>query len=150
MQKKYFPVLGILLMNRIRAVIESVESCDSISIVELKAGIGTVSAVVVETPNTANYLNTGREVYILFKETEVSIGKNFSGEISLRNRFDCTILAVERGRILSRVIMECMGEKIVSIITTRSVDSLDLKKGDNVVAFVKTNEVSLMEIDSNV
>ncbi|WP_457627820.1 TOBE domain-containing protein [Persephonella sp.] len=137
-------------MNRIKAVIKSVESSDSISLVELETAAGKMSAVVVETPDSADYLKTGREVYILFKETEVSIGKDLSGRISLRNRFDCTVLTVEKGKILSRIVMDCKGERIVSIITTRSVESLELKEGDRVTALVKTNEVSLLEMDGNV
>jgi molybdopterin-binding protein len=133
-------------MNKIKGVIVSIESSESISLVEIDTPVGRVCSVVVETPETAEYLRDGNEVYILFKETEVSIGKDFSGGISLRNKIDCTVKEIRRGKILSRIVLECGKEKIVSIITTGSADRMNIQIGDRVTAFIKTNEVSLMEI----
>ena len=133
-------------MNRLRGRIINIESSESISLVEVKTDIGYICAVVVETPETAGYLKIKNDIYVLFKETEVSIGKELSGMISLRNRFECVVEEVEKGKVLTRLILKCKDKIIKSVITTRSAEKMKIKKGDNVTALVKTNEVSLMEI----
>jgi len=101
------------------------------------------SSIVLETPATASYLKTGNSVNLLFKETEVSIGKNLSGLISLRNRFQGTIKRIEQSDILSKVYIDYQSHKIISIISTRSTQKLGLVAGDHIEWLVKTNEVSL-------
>ncbi|SNZ10063.1 molybdenum-pterin binding domain-containing protein [Persephonella hydrogeniphila] len=133
-------------MNKIRGIIVNIESSENVSLVEVDTPVGKICSVVIETPETADYLKKGNEVYVLFKETEVSVGKNFSGEISLRNRVECIVKEIQKGKILSRIVLQSDGEDIVSVITTRSAERMNIQKGDNVTAFIKTNEVSLMEI----
>jgi molybdopterin-binding protein len=57
----------------------------------------------------------------------------------------CTVLQIDRGELLSKVSLQFQKYKLISAITTRSVNSLDLKIGDEVEALVKANEVSLMK-----
>lgn len=45
--------------------------------------------------------------------------------------------------ILSEVILDTAAGEIVSVITTRSVEALDLKPGDAVTAQVKSTNISL-------
>ncbi len=87
-------------------------------------------------------------VDVLFKETEMSLAKNFSGLISLRNRVQTTVKLVRSGVILSEVVLDYRVQSISSIITTRSIKHLGIKPGDEVEALVKANEVSLMEVGS--
>ncbi|MBK3332763.1 tobe domain protein [Persephonella atlantica] len=135
-------------MNRIKGKITGIESSGSISLVDVDTPLGKLCAVIVETPSTADYLTVGNQIYVLFKETEVSIGKNLSGELSLRNKIPCIVEKVDKGKILSRVVLRCKDIRIKSIITSRSVERMAIKEGDNVVALIKTNEVSLMESDN--
>ncbi|MDE2027992.1 MAG: TOBE domain-containing protein, partial [Candidatus Omnitrophica bacterium] len=81
---------------------------------------------------------------LLFKEAEVSIGKNLSGLISLRNRFKGTVKQLEKSPILTKVFLEYKKGQVVSIISTRSAQKLALAPGDEVEWLVKTNEVSLL------
>jgi molybdopterin-binding protein len=57
----------------------------------------------------------------------------------------CIVQQIERGELLSKVSLQFQKYTITSAITTRSVDSLNLKIGDEVEALVKANEVSLMK-----
>jgi len=104
------------------------------------------SSIVLETPAGASYLKQGSRVAVLFKETEVSIGKNLSGLISLRNRFKARVKHIERSQILSKVHLNYKDKEIVSIISTRSAQKLGLVEGDEVEWLVKTNEVSLCSL----
>ncbi|MDQ7056813.1 MAG: TOBE domain-containing protein [Persephonella sp.] len=116
-------------MNKIIGKIKNIESSDNISLVEIETEIGNMCAVVVETPQTATYLKIGEEVYVLFKETEVSVGKNVSGMLSLRNKISCSVERIEKGRILTRLTLKCRGKLIRSIITTKSAEKMGITVG---------------------
>lgn len=53
---------------------------------------------------------------------------------------------IEKGKLLTKVILDFEGEKIISIITTSLAERMNLKKDDKVIAFIKANEVALMEV----
>lgn len=132
-------------MNKLKATIVNIESSEYISLVDLRANDDLFSCVIIETEETADYLRIGNQVHILFKETEVSIGKNLSGEISLRNRIHATIKQIDKGAVLCKIILDYKEIEIGSVITTRSANKLQLNVGDRVVGLVKANEVSIME-----
>jgi len=134
-------------MNRLPGVIAAIESNDLLSLVDVTVGGDTFTALLLETPATAPYLAVGKPVSVLFKETEVSLAKNLTGQISLRNRIKGTVRHIRRGEILSEVALDCHGQTLTSIITTRAVARLELAEGDEVEALVKANEVTLMEAD---
>ena len=103
------------------------------------------SAMLIESAMIPEWIRTGKQVNLVFKETEVSLAKNLSGLISMRNRIKCTVEHIERGELLSKISLRFQKYTLTSAITTRSVDMLDLKIGDEVEALVKANEVSLMK-----
>lgn len=136
-------------MNILRGRITGIESNDHVSLVDVDVNGDSFTATLLETPEDAPYLKVGNMVEVMFKETEVSLAKNLSGLISLRNRVKTTVSKVRSGVILSEVVLDYRGLTISSIITTRSIKRLDIKPGDEVEALVKANEVSLMEVADN-
>ncbi|MDN5200111.1 TOBE domain-containing protein [Fulvivirgaceae bacterium BMA10] len=130
-------------MNILKGEITEIESQGNLSLVKIQVGQTVLKSIVIETPATSNYLTRGNPVNVLFKETEVVIGKDINGHISLQNQLLCTINAIEKGKLLSKLTLEYNSEKIISIITTGAVDQLSLQKGDTVMAMVKTNEIML-------
>lgn len=136
-------------MNRLPGVITAIESNDHLSLVDVLVGQDTFTAMLMETPQRAAYLKVGNTVDVLFKETEVSLAKNLSGELSLRNRIRGIVRQIRRGDILCEVVLHCHGQTIASIVTTRAVTRLKLQDGDEVEALVKANEVTLMEVSDD-
>ena len=134
-------------MNRLRGKVAAIESSGQLSLVDVDVGGDTFTAIIVETPDSAGYLKLGGEILLLFKETEVSLAKNLSGLISLRNRIPALVQDIVEGGLLSQVTLDYKGNRIVSIITSRSVRRLGLKTGDQVEGLVKANEMTLMEYD---
>ena len=130
-------------MNKLNGKIVLIESSAHMSMVDIDVDGDVFSSIVLETPSSASYLKQGSPVTLLFKETEVSIAKNLSGLISLRNRFKATVKHIEKSAILSKIYLDHKGRTIVSIISTRSTQKLGLIEGDAVEWLVKTNEVSL-------
>lgn len=132
-------------MNKLTGKISKIQQSGAILLVDVDVNGHGFSAMLIESATQPEWLQTGHTIELVFKETEVSLAKNLSGMISMRNRMKCTILHIERGELLSKVSLQFQKYVITSAITTRSVNSLDLKVGDEVEALVKANEVSLMK-----
>ncbi|MEQ1600700.1 MAG: TOBE domain-containing protein [Methylophilaceae bacterium] len=131
-------------MNRLKGQIVAIDCNEHMSLVDVAVGGDVYTATLLETPESADYLKVGNRVTLLFKETEVSLAKNLSGLISLRNRFPATVRSIQRGDILSAVMLNYADKTLISVITTRGMDRLQLVVGDAVEALVKANEIALM------
>jgi molybdopterin-binding protein len=132
-------------MNILHGKIESVSVQGYLSIVGIRVEHLSLSAIVIDTPETASYLKPGHAIRVVFKETEVIIGKGKRHDISLQNKLEGTVAALESGVLLSRVTVETAVGAIVSVITSRAVQQLGLEVGSGVTAMIKTNEVMLWE-----
>lgn len=61
--------------------------------------------------------------------------------LSARNQFPGTVVSITGGAVMSEVIIDIGGHRIVSLISTSSVRRLKLKKGGPAVAVIKATEV---------
>lgn len=132
-------------MNKLPGKITQIQQSGSILLVDIDVDGHGFSAMLIESASQPDWLSQGNEIDLVFKETEVSLAKNLSGIISMRNRMKCTVKQIERGGLISKVDLKFKQFGVTSAITTRSVDVLNLKIGDEVEALVKANEVSLMK-----
>ena len=64
-------------------------------------------------------------------------------EESIRNRLPGTVKSIVSDKVLSEIVVETNIGEIASIITTRSVQKMNLMPGDKVFALVKATNVSL-------
>jgi molybdopterin-binding protein len=62
---------------------------------------------------------------------------------SVRNRLAGTIEKIVSDNVVSEVVIRTAAGSIASIITTASVQRMNLKQSDNVFAIVKATEVSV-------
>ena len=134
-------------MNKLLGEITTITSSGNISLVEAKVDDVILSAMIIGNTENTKFLKVGNKVHLLFKESEVSIGKNFEGEISLRNRLVGSILKIKKGEVFSEITFDFKGNPMVSLITTRSVERLALEPGDTITGFIKSNEVILSDAD---
>jgi len=63
--------------------------------------------------------------------------------INVRNQFRGIVKEIIEGPVVSEVDVSTPSGIVTSVITTRSVKELDLKPGSEVIAFVKSTEVSI-------
>ena len=63
--------------------------------------------------------------------------------INVRNQFRGQVKQIIRGNVVSKIDVETAWGIVTSVITTRSVDQLGLVVGSDVVALVKSTEVSI-------
>ncbi len=133
-------------MNSLSGHISKIEECGQLSLVTVRLRKGLLlKAIIVETAATAAYLRIDRPIKVLFKETEVVMGTNAPHAISLQNRIQGTVQAVERGQLISKVTVATEVGAVVSIISTNAVDHLGLVENLPVVAMIKLNEMMLAE-----
>ncbi len=62
---------------------------------------------------------------------------------SIRNRLAGTIEKIVSDKVVSEVLIRIAAGTVKSIITTGSVERMNLKQGDNVFAIIKATEVSI-------
>jgi molybdate transport system regulatory protein len=132
-------------MNKLPGTILKIQQSGAILLVDVEVEKQVFSALLIESAIQPEWLHAGNAIDLVFKETEVSLAKNLSGQISMRNRMQCSVQAIDRGDLLSKITLNFRNYTLTSAITTRSVDSLKLEIGDEVEALVKANEVSLMK-----
>jgi len=132
-------------MNNLKGKIEKISSHDELLLLELSVHNTNMKAIIIGKPNDYSYLRIGNEAAIIFKETEVILSKDKNLNISLQNNLTCTITSVNKGELLSQVNLDFNGNSLASIITSNSVDRLNLKTGDVISALIKTNEIIISE-----
>jgi molybdopterin-binding protein len=132
-------------MNVLNAEIVSFDVKKGLSLVKLNVGGISLTSIVIDTPESVSYLRNGGNVKVIFKETEVIVGKGIDHQISLQNKFPGTVAEVESGDLLSKVSIDTAVGIITSIITNNAVKQLGIVRGAEVTAMVKTNEIMLSE-----
>lgn len=133
-------------MNTLVGEIVEIIEHNSLTLVRAEVNAIALTAVVLDTPSTADYLKIGNKVNIIFKETEVIIATGAALKISLQNRFKGPVKSIECGELLSKVVVDSPAGEITSIITTNATKQLELESGTEVTALVKTNEMMLSPI----
>ena len=66
--------------------------------------------------------------------------------INVRNQFKGVIKEMLEGEVVSEIDVQTASGIVTSVITTRSVRDLELKIGSEVIAFVKSTEVSIAKL----
>ena len=133
-------------MNKLTGTITNIQTAGAIMLVDINVDGQKFSALLIESAIHPVWIKVDNSVDLVFKETEVSLAKGLSGQISLRNRMKCTVLNVERGELLSTVRMQFGKYTVTSAVTSRAIDSLQVTIGDEIEALIKANEISLMKI----
>ncbi|WP_289058756.1 TOBE domain-containing protein [uncultured Flavobacterium sp.] len=131
-------------MNVLKGIITEIQSHEGISLVKLKSNENIFTSIILDVPD---YLKENNTVKIIFKETEVIISKDLNPSISVQNQIYGRIKSIKKGVILSQITLSIGEDKIQSIITTNACEQLDLKENQNILALIKTNEVSLSAYD---
>jgi molybdopterin-binding protein len=66
--------------------------------------------------------------------------------INVRNQIKGTIQEIVKGDVVSEVDVITASGVFTSVITTRSVDELDLQVGSQVIVLIKSTDVSLAKL----
>jgi len=91
-------------LNRVFGEIVKIDYKDNFSVVEVNTKLGNLFVAVLETPETASYLKEMNRINLLFNPTELLIFK--IKDEALLNMFDCKIIEIEKGKLLSKILLE--------------------------------------------
>ncbi len=132
-------------MNALTGKITQISTDGKLSIAHVLVNDVVMSAIIIDTPETLDYLKLGQEVQVIFKETEVILGIGNQEGISLRNKLPGVINKIQKGVLLSKVVIDTSAGLVTSIITSNAVGQLALDVGSKVTAMIKTNEIMLSQ-----
>ncbi|MBE0495173.1 MAG: TOBE domain-containing protein [Campylobacterales bacterium] len=107
-------------------------------VLETKEGM-RITATLTEESVRYLSLHVGMSATAIFKANAVMLAKGNGLKLSARNQFVGKVLEITKGPVSSEVIVAVGGDKIVSSLTLEGMQSLELSKGDEVVAIVKAS-----------
>jgi molybdopterin-binding protein len=64
-------------------------------------------------------------------------------QLSARNQLQGKVTGVQLGGVMAEVTVDVNGQELVSVVTRKSVESLGLSEGDDVLVVIKSTEVML-------
>ena len=130
-------------MSKIIARVVGIESIDNVNIVSFDFLGQELSMMSLDLNEN---IRIGVDVELIVKASSVAIAKDFSGDISYSNQIKSTILDVDNGKLLSSIKLQKDDVILESIITVKSSRKMNLKKDDEVIAFIKANELSILKV----
>ncbi len=132
-------------MNVLKGKISSLKTSGRLTIVTLDVSGILLKSIIIENPDTVSYLKKNNPIQVMFKETEVVIGKDADIAISMENRIPGTITEIIKGALLCSLSLNTKAGKIKATLTSESASKLQLQLGEFVTAMVKTTEIMLSE-----
>ncbi|MGC9351281.1 MAG: TOBE domain-containing protein [Sulfurovum sp.] len=110
--------------------------------VQLKSG-NTLISIITNDAVDALGLQEGDDVTAIFKSTAVLVGTG-KMRISAENCFEGVIETVREGKVNAEVVIKIgKQEKIVAVLTTDSVEQLELEKGKTVSTLIKSSDIMI-------
>ena len=131
-------------MNSFNAVVVAIDSLENLTIVQFNHKDTILSMMSLGLSN----IEIGTKVTLSVNASHIAIARDFKGDISLSNRFECIIKKLVKGELLSSLSLDFKGTNFTSIITTNSVNRMNLKENDQVTALVKASELSIQKVIS--
>jgi molybdopterin-binding protein len=66
-------------------------------------------------------------------------------KLSIRNQLEGKVQGIVHGPVVSEVVVSTKAGTLASVITSRSVEDMKLKKGDRVLVMIKATEASIQK-----
>ena len=112
-------------------------------IIKIKSG-NTLVSIITNTATENLEINVGDEVIAVIKSSNVLLSTEANLKISARNTLKGEIEAINQGEINSEVVINIGNEdKVVTVITTSSIKSMNLKVGSKVDAIIKASDIMI-------
>ncbi|MDQ7061211.1 MAG: TOBE domain-containing protein [Sulfurimonas sp.] len=131
------------MIKKLLAIVTRVQTLENLNIVSFDIEGQTLRMMSLDLSDN---IKIGCSVWLNIKATSVAIAKNFQGELSYSNQLHSSIVTIENGALLSSIVLSIGEVNIESIITLESSQRMNLKVGDEVLALIKANEISISEI----
>ena len=134
-------------MNKIDATLSDIQSIDNLAIVTFQTKNQQMRMMSLGIDSS---ISIGSKVTLGVKASSIALAKDLNGLISLSNQLQCVVKSVKNGVLLSSIILTMDNFTIESIITRDSSIKMDLKSGDEVIALIKSSELSILQLNERV
>jgi len=136
--------MSLSIRNQLAGTVISVTPGEVMATVKVRldGGQEITAAVTLEAVEDLG-LAAGSTVRALVKSTEVSLATGPVDGVSIRNQLPGTVTDVAVGGAMARVKVAVAGGELTSAITKDAATELGLTAGAQVVALIKSTEVSL-------
>jgi len=131
-------------MNKLEVTVSKIDTLENLNIVQFDFSGINLSMMSLGLSN----INVGNKVVLSVNASHIAIAKDFEGEISLSNKLPCIIERLDKGELLSSLRLNIEDTIITSIITTNSVNRMNLKEKDKILALIKASELSIQKVIS--
>lgn len=130
-------------MSDLVATVQSIQCHDGVNIVTFALGEQILTMVSLELDEA---LGVGSECILSVNASSVAIGKNLSGMLSYSNQLSAKVVAIEKGTLLARILLDISENRVESMITVASTERLGLEVGDQVTALIKSTVLSVSKV----
>ena len=130
-------------MSQFEAVIEKIDNHESLNVVSFRFYDLCLKMMSLEL---SSEIKVGTKVRLTAKPTAVAISKEKNLNISTSNQIPTTVVELNKGELLSSLILKINDSTIESIITTDAVNRLDIKLNDSACALIKASDLSILEV----
>lgn len=125
-------------MNILNATLTAITSSEQLSILTVSVGDDPFYLLLVEQCNEP----IGEALKLVFKETEVILSK--TAVSTTANTQSAMVKKIERGDVLSQIILDYHAASIIALVPTLSFNTLDIHEGNEVFWMVQPSEISLL------
>ena len=136
-------------MSKLIATVKNIESVDELNIVTFICNDETLKMMSLDLDET---IQIGKRVVLVCKPTSVALAKPtidnkaFSEILSYANQIKVKISSMDVGLLLSSIKLQFGDFSLESIITSSSVQKMNLNEKDELLALIKANELSIQEV----
>ncbi len=136
-------------MSKLIATVKNIESVDELNIVTFICNDETLKMMSLDLNDT---VQIGKRVVLACKPTSVALAKptmdhnEFSEMLSYANQIKVKIVSMDVGQLLSSIKLQFGDFFLESIMTSASVQRMNLNENDELLALIKANELSIQEV----
>jgi len=130
-------------MSHIIAQVQEIQSVQNLNIISLTCKDTPLKMMSLDLNGT---ITKGSRVMLTCKPTAIAIAKDIQGELSFANQLHVNIISLEVGQLLCTLNLQFKEFVLESIITADSQKRMQLKKGDEVTALIKSSDLSIKEV----
>ncbi len=136
--------MNLSIRNQFPATVTGVTPGEAMAVVSSRTDTGQeLTAAVTREAVEALGITDGTRVRALIKSTEIALATGPVAGVTIRNQIPGTVARIAHGGAMSAVTLTIDGGELTAAITTESVQDLGITIGAEVVALVKSTEVSL-------
>lgn len=135
--------MGISKMSNLIASVKKIDSESNLNIVTFDFYGTSLKMMSLELSED---ICIDAKVILCIKPFSVAVAKNLKGELSYSNQIKTKVASIEVGKLLCNLKLSVEDSYIESIITVESLKRIDIKIGDDVLALVKANEISIVDV----